>query len=85
MSAESLKNALSPLFSIQTIKVSAKQSDAMKPIKITSFEQIDALYEKGVNICKGCIYEHAASCSEGRFAICTAQANKIITHKQTRK
>lgn len=48
----------------------------MKPIKITSFEQINALYAKDVNICKGCKYEHAASCTSERFAICTEQANR---------
>jgi hypothetical protein len=48
----------------------------MKPIKITSFEQIKALYAKGLNICKGCQHEHAASCTAERFAVCTKQANK---------
>ncbi len=48
----------------------------MRPIKITSFEQIDALCAKGVNICKGCKHEHAASCTPERFAICTEQANR---------
>ncbi len=53
----------------------------MKPIKITSFEQIDALHAKGMNICKGCKYEHAASCTPERFAVCTEQANRH-THTQ---
>lgn len=48
----------------------------MKPIKITSFEQIDALYAKGLNICNGCKFENYASCTPERFSECTAQANK---------
>lgn len=48
----------------------------MKPIKITSFDQIDALYAKGLNICKGCKFENCASCTPERFAVCSEQANK---------
>ncbi|MCM1301941.1 MAG: hypothetical protein NC226_09490 [Bacteroides cellulosilyticus] len=50
--------------------------EAMKSIKITSFDQVDALYRKGVNICIGCPYERAASCVPERFEECTKQCAK---------
>lgn len=34
----------------------------------TNFEQINALYRRGINICKGCKYEHAAACTPARLA-----------------
>lgn len=48
----------------------------MKTVKITSFEQINLLYAIGVNICKGCQYEHAASCVPERFGVCSKQCEK---------
>lgn len=48
-------------------------------MKITSYKQVDALYQHGFNLCKGCECEHAASCHEGRFPQCTAQYDKIRT------
>ena len=45
-------------------------------MKITSFDQVNALYAHGVNICKGCKRENAASCTKEHFCICTAQCKK---------
>lgn len=45
-------------------------------MKITRFDQVNALYHSGVNICKGCKRENAASCTKEHFYICNAQAQK---------
>lgn len=45
-------------------------------MKITSFKQIDVLYLRGVNICKGCKRENAASCTKEHFCICNEQLKK---------
>ena len=45
---------------------------------ITSFDQVDALYKAGINLCNGCTWERAASCHEGRFDICTEQLKKNL-------
>jgi len=50
-------------------------------MKITDFIQVNALYQKGFDLCKGCEYEHAASCHEGRYPLCTAQYEKIRTEQ----
>lgn len=44
-----------------------------RPI-IKSFGSVNRLYQKGVNICKGCKRENAASCTKEHFCICNEQA-----------
>lgn len=46
-------------------------------IRIVSFEQVDELYKKGINLCVGCKYEHYASCTEYRLSECNNQYLKI--------
>mgnify|MGYP006948599423 FL=1 len=48
-------------------------------MKITDFYQVHVLHLHGIDICKGCPYEHAASCHEGRYPQCTEQYEKIRT------
>lgn len=55
----------------------------MKPIKITSFEQINKLYNNGKNICHNCTRERCASCTSDHFAICTQQAAKYANVEMT--
>ena len=50
-------------------------------MNITDFIQVDALYQHGFNLCKGCKYEHTASCHEGRYPRCTKQYEKIRTSR----
>ncbi len=57
----------------------------MKPIKINSFDQVNALYHNGVNICIGCYYEHAASCTLEQFGECTKQCAKYAKDIKTIK
>ncbi len=41
--------------------------------EITTFAQVNDLYRKGVNLCRGCVYEHYASCIEERIIACVQQ------------
>jgi len=50
-------------------------------MNITDFIQVHALCQHGFDICKGCKYEHAASCHEGRYPRCTEQYEKIRTEQ----
>lgn len=49
---------------------------AMNVIK--SFDSVNRLYRKGVNICKGCERENNGSCRREHFCICNAQAARHI-------
>lgn len=52
---------------------------------ITSFDHVDALYKAGINLCKGCIWERAVSCHEGRFEVCTEQLKKNLEQVENGK
>lgn len=45
---------------------------------IKSFDSVNRLYKRGVNICKGCERENAGSCTKAHFGICNAQAARHI-------
>ena len=45
---------------------------------IKSFDSVNRLYRKGVNICKGCERENNGSCRREHFCICNAQAARIL-------
>lgn len=45
--------------------------------EIVSFEQVNALYKEGVNLCIGCRYERNASCTDDRFYECDNQYSKL--------
>lgn len=49
-----------------------------RPI-IKSFDSVNRLYRKGVNICKGCERENNGSCLKEHFCVCTRQAQKHTT------
>ena len=49
---------------------------ATKPKIVRSFKDVDALYRQGVNLCKGCPFEHAASCDDSRLSVCNQQLKK---------
>lgn len=48
-----------------------------RPI-IKSFDSVNRLYQKGVNICKGCERENAGSCTKAHFSTCNQQAARHI-------
>lgn len=39
-------------------------------------QAIDNLYKSGINICKGCQFEHTASCGEDRANFCQERIKK---------
>ena len=43
---------------------------------IISFNQVNALQRQGIDLCKGCEYEHCASCTDERLPICSSQFEK---------
>ena len=56
-------------------KKQVKTKDMKRPI-IKSFDSINRLYWRGINICKGCKRDNYASCNETHLCICNAQAQK---------
>lgn len=48
-----------------------------RPI-IKSFDSVNRLYRKGVNICKGCERENNGSCTIVHLGICDEQAARHI-------
>ena len=50
--------------------------------KIKSMNDVNELHRNGANICKGCPFEHAASCHESRLNTCNGKLNKLNNEKQ---
>lgn len=51
-------------------------------MKITTFEQVNRLYKKGLNLCAGCPFENYATCNEERLEQCNKQ---LQDNKETYK
>lgn len=45
----------------------------MEKFRIETFDQVDYLHKQGVNLCKGCQFEHTASCGVERLKTCNLQ------------
>lgn len=43
---------------------------------VRSFIDVNALYRQGVNLCKGCPFEHTASCDDSRLQVCNQRLKK---------
>lgn len=48
---------------------------------ITDFNQVNALLRQGIDICKGCEFEHYASCINERLPICSKQYDRYNSDK----
>lgn len=47
---------------------------------------IEQMYkEKGINVCKGCFYEHTASCGDNRYPICHQRFYSLHIRAKQRK
>ena len=46
--------------------------------KVSSLEDVDLLYRHGINLCKGCNFEFAASCTEERLTTCNLQLKALL-------
>lgn len=45
--------------------------------RIETFNQVNYLHNQGVNLCKGCQFEHTASCGVERLKTCNLQYAKL--------
>lgn len=50
--------------------------------KIITIAGVSRLYDKGINICKGCEYERYAACGNDRVSVCNKQLEKYNNQKQ---
>ena len=46
--------------------------------RIETFDQVNYLHKQGVNLCKGCQFEHTASCGVERLKTCNLQYAKLL-------